>query len=163
MATKDLLPPVPQNAILKKIYPWGKYDATLLLQWLFFQAQKSGFIGTFEDFKLRYGAYMEATDPQDIYNLIENYKGTYKVKPSDTKQVLETKNKVLNYNITIDPIPEALINQEFYTGTYQAVPMAHLAQILRTEGKVLMDDIVVEEIPYAEVSNNAGGHTVTIG
>jgi len=50
-----------------------------------------------------------------------------------------------------------------YNGNYSATPMAHIAQILRTQGKILLDDVVVEEIPYAEVSNEAGGHTVTIG
>lgn len=163
MEPKDLMPPNPQQAILRKIYPWGKYDATLIMQWLFYQAQKSGFIGTFDDFKLRYGAYMEATDPQDIYNLIENYKGAYRINPSDERQILETKNKVLNYNIIVEPIPTELINQEVYNGNYSATPMAHIAQILRTQGKILLDDVVVEEIPYAEVSNEAGGHTVTIG
>lgn len=163
MEPKDLIPPNPQQAILKKIYPWGKYDINLLMQWLYFQAQKSGFLGTFDDFKLRYGSYMEATDPQDIYNLIENYNGIYHVKPSEKKQILETKNKVMNYNVIVDPIPAELIDKEIYSGKYLAIPIAHVAQILHTSGKLLMDDVVIDEIPYAEVSNTAGGYTVTIG
>ena len=67
------LPPDPQHAVLKRIYPWEEYDITMVLQWLYHQANKTGFRGTFEDFKSRYGLYVESTDPQDIYDLIENY------------------------------------------------------------------------------------------
>ena len=75
------LPPDPTNAVLKRIYPWDEYDISLVMQWLYTQAKKTGFIGTFEDFKLRYGAYVEAQDPEDIHDLIENYTGTYHIKP----------------------------------------------------------------------------------
>ena len=163
MAEKNLIPPDPQHAVLRKIYPWSRYDITLIMQWLYGQARKSGFIGTYEDFKLRYGAYMEATDPQDIFNLIENYKGDYHIYPLGVKQVLETKNKVMNQNVIIEPIPEELLNREFYTGQYQITPMAHVAQILRTEGMILQEDVVVEKIPYVVVDNTSGGQTVTIG
>ena len=41
----------------------NEYDITLVMTWLYEQAKKTGFSGTFEDFKLRYGAYAEAMDP----------------------------------------------------------------------------------------------------
>ena len=63
MAINYNLPPNPQHAVLKRIYPWDEYNVELVMQWLFAQARKTGFTGTFEDFKLRYGAYVEATDP----------------------------------------------------------------------------------------------------
>ena len=72
MSNQQILPPDPQNATLKRVYPWDEYNKTLVIQWLYAQAQATGFIGTIEDFKLRYGASIEAADPQDIYNLIEN-------------------------------------------------------------------------------------------
>lgn len=159
------LPPNPQHAVLKRIYPWDEYDVTLVMTWLFAQAQKTGFSGTFEDFKQRYGAYVEAADPQDIHDLIENYQGTYHITPLvSIEQVLQTKNKVLNQNIIIDPIPESIIGtHKPYTGRYQVIPMANVDQLLRTNNKVMEQDVVIEKIPYAEVSNTAGGKTVTIG
>jgi len=51
MSTKYSLPPNPQNVVLKRIYPWEEYNLTMILQWLYTQAQKTGFPGTFEDFK----------------------------------------------------------------------------------------------------------------
>ena len=159
------LPPDPTNAVLKRIYPWDEYDITLVMQWLFAQAQKTGFTGTFEDFKQRYGAYAEAADPQDIHDLIENYTGTYHITPLvSIEQVLKTKNKVLNQDIIIDPIPESIIDtHKTYTGRYQVTPMVAADQILRTNNKIMEQDVIVEKIPYAEVSNTAGGTTVIIG
>lgn len=159
------LPPDPQNAVLKRIYPWDEYDITLVMQWLFAQARKTGFTGTFEDFKQRYGAYIEATEPQEIYNLIDNYTGTYHITPlASIEQILQTKNKILNQNIIIDPIPDNLIiNANPYTGSYQVTPLAHTDQILKTNNRVLEDNIVIEQIPMHQVDNEAGGRTVTIG
>lgn len=157
--------PQPPEPVLKRVYPWEEYNITLVMQWLYAQASKTGFTGTFEDFKQRYGAYIETTDPAQIYDLIDNYTGTYHITPLvSIQQVLQTKNKVLNQNIIIDPIPDSMvINASAYAGTYQVTPMARLDQILRTENKILEEDIVIKQIPYAEVSNNAGGKTVTIG
>lgn len=161
------LPPDPQHATLKRIYPWDEYDITLVMQWLFAQAAKTGFTGTYEDFKQRYGAYIEAADPKDIYSLIDNYSGTYHIMPLvGIQQVLQTKNKVLNDDIIIDAIPKQVVpvgDYEPYDGQYRIYPMARFQQILRTENKVLEQNIVIDQIPYAEVSNNAGGITVTIG
>lgn len=159
------LPPDPQNAVLKKIYPWDEYNKTLVMQWLYAQAKATGFTGTLEDFKLRYGAYVDAAEPQEIYDLIENYTGTYHITPLvSIEQRLQTKNKVLNQDIIIDPIPESIINtHKTYSGQYSVTPRAFFDAILRTKDKVLEENIVVEQIPYTEVSNNAGGTTVIIG
>ena len=50
-----------------------------------------------------------------------------------------------------------------YTGQYSAASLPEITQILRTKGTILLKDIIVEPIPYYEVSNEAGGITVTIG
>ena len=165
MKTNYKLPPDPQHAVLKRIYPWDEYDITLVMQWLYAQAAKTGFTGTYEDFQQRYGSYIEAISPQDIYDLIENYTGAYHITPLiSIQQVLQTKNKVLNQNIIIDPVPESIIGEhQPYHGRYQVTPMARLDQILRTEDKVCESDIIIEKIPYAEVSNTAGGVTCIIG
>ena len=159
------LPPDPTNAVLKRIYPWDQYDITLVMNWLYTQAKRTGFTGTLEDFKQRYGAYIEATDPQDIYDLIDNYTGTYHVTPLlSIEQVLQTKNKVLDQNIIIDPIPEDLvINKKTYKGDYSVTPLPLVDQVLRTEGKVMEENLVVEQIPFHKTSNDAGGYTFTIG
>lgn len=159
------MPPDPTNATLKRIYPWENYDITMVMKWLFAQAQKTGFTGDFNDFKLRYGAYVEATDPEDMQNLIEQYQGTYQITPLvSIEQVLKTKNKVLNQDIIIKPIPDSVINTySHYSGRYQVTPMADVDQLLRTKERVMDEDMVIEKIPYIEVSNTAGGTTVIIG
>ena len=112
MSLNYKLPPDPQHAVLKRIYPWDEYNKTLVMQWLYAQAQATGFHGTLEDFKLRYGSYIEAADPNDIYDLIENYVGAYNITPLvGIEQILHTKNKVLNQDIIISQIPDEIINQ----------------------------------------------------
>ena len=159
------LPPDPTNAVLKRIYPWDQYDITLVMNWLYTQAKKTGFTGTLEDFKQRYGAYIEVADPQDIYDLIDNYTGTYHVTPLlSIEQVLQTKNRVLNENIIIDPIPEDLIiKKNLYRGDYGVTPLPLVDQVLRTKDKVMEENLVVEQIPFHKTSNDAGGYTFTIG
>ena len=159
------LPPDPTNASLKRIYPWDTYNTTLVMQWLYTQAHKTGITGTFEDFKQRYGTYIEATDPTSIYDLIDNYTGTYHITPMlDIEQRLKTANKVLNQDIIIDPIPDSLVpTYDVYKGRYSITPLAYLDQLVRTANKIMEEDIVIEKIPYAEVSNTSGGKTVTIG
>lgn len=51
---------------------------------------------------------------------------------------------------------------EYYAGEYQVTPSVK-AQTLPTAYKMLEENLVVLEIPYAEVSNNSGGKTATIG
>ena len=159
------MPPDPQHAVLKKIYPWDEYDITLVMQWLFTQAAKTGFTGTFEDFKQRYGAYVDATDPQDMQDLIENYQGSYHITPLvNIEQILRTKNKILNEDIIIDPIPDSIVGtNKVYHGSYSVTPMAYVDQLLRTGNKIMEDDLVVEKIPTHKTTNEAGGYTFTIG
>lgn len=159
------LPPNPQHAVLKRIYPWDEYDLTLVMNWLYAQARKTGFSGTLDDFKLRYGAFVEATDPQEVHDLIDNYEGIYHIVPlQGIEQVLKTKNKVLNDDIVIEAIPSQYIKTyEFYSGNYSVTPLAFVDQLLRTNDKVMEQNVVVEKIPYATTSNVAGGYTAIIG
>lgn len=165
MAINYSLPPDPQHAVLKRIYPWDEYDITLVMTWLYAQAKKTGFLGTFDDFKLRYGKFIEATDPQDYHDLIDPYTGPYHISPLlSIEQRLRTKNKLLNQDIIIDPIPEDLLpTHNLYTGRYRVTPLPFVDQILRTVDKVMEEDLVVEKIPYQTTSNTAGGYTAVIG
>lgn len=49
-----------------------------------------------------------------------------------------------------------------YDGAYVVTPRVY-EQTLDTDGKKMLDDVTVEVIPVAEVSNEAGGKTATIG
>lgn len=165
MAHNCALPPSPQHAVLKRIYPWDNYDIALLLQYLYKQAQKTGFAGTFEDFKQRYGSYMEMVDPADIHDFLENYTGAYKITPLvGIDQILHTKNKVLNEDIIVEQIPTDVISTtKKYQGQYHVTPRAYFSQILRTKETILEENVTVGEIPYATTTNSAGGYTAIIG
>lgn len=49
-----------------------------------------------------------------------------------------------------------------YEGVYVVVPKV-TAQRLETKDRYLTDNVEIKEIPFANVTNNAGGITVTIG
>lgn len=51
---------------------------------------------------------------------------------------------------------------DYYTGATTIIPSV-VEQVLETAEKIVRDNIIVEEIPYMQVSNPAGGYTVTIG
>lgn len=51
---------------------------------------------------------------------------------------------------------------ELYASEYEVTPKV-TAQQLKTANKLMADDLTVKAIPYFEVSNSAGGTTVTIG
>lgn len=49
-----------------------------------------------------------------------------------------------------------------YAGPYEATPRAS-HQSLPTQGRRMASDVTVHGIPYAEVTNESGGYTATIG
>lgn len=51
---------------------------------------------------------------------------------------------------------------EVYEGAYKVTPSVS-NQTLETANKLMQSNVIVEEIPYAEVSNNSGGKTASIG
>lgn len=146
------LPPDPQHAVLKRIYPWDDRNIKLILQNLYNWAVNTGFTGTYEDFEQNYGNY--------IGTLIEKYAGPYHIIPvAGIEQILHTANKLLEEDIIID----GSSSQEIYHGQYEVTPRAYLTSILRTKHTVLEDDITVNEIPFATTTNIAGGYTAIIG
>jgi hypothetical protein len=50
-----------------------------------------------------------------------------------------------------------------YDGAYYVTPSAQVDQTLQTAQKLMDSDIKIIKIPYAEVSNNSGGKTASIG
>lgn len=59
-------------------------------------------------------------------------------------------------------VAELIEQFPLYSGQYAIVPSTN-EQNLITKNKILTDDVTVNAIPYAEVTNNTGGMTVTIG
>lgn len=54
-------------------------------------------------------------------------------------------------------------NVAMYNGPYSVEPRSDSDQTLETAQKYMKRDVTVKKIQYAEVSNNSGGTTVTIG
>ena len=52
---------------------------------------------------------------------------------------------------------------EPYKGEYEVVPKPYETTTLATAGKKMAENVKVLEIPYSQVSNEAGGNTITIG
>lgn len=50
-----------------------------------------------------------------------------------------------------------------FDGSYEVTPLPYMETIMQTQRTYLDRDIVVKEIPYAEVTNEKGGLTATIG
>ncbi len=55
-----------------------------------------------------------------------------------------------------------ILEVEKYEGNYDVTPKAS-EQSLATKDKFMFDNVTVKAIPYAEVTNNSGGKTATIG
>lgn len=50
-----------------------------------------------------------------------------------------------------------------YEGEYEVAPQVDKPVVLHTKAKRMNDDVTVKKIPQYEVSNAAGGKTLTIG
>lgn len=57
----------------------------------------------------------------------------------------------------------SVIEGQPYKGSYQVEPSTRNNVTLETENTFVEENIVVLQIPYAEVTNNSGGKTATIG
>ena len=99
-----ILPILPtKKPSLPVVYPWENTNLLNLCQQLYALAATTGFTGTFEDFKLHFGAYLESNDITIDY---DTYTGQYEVTPlPSVEQILRTKKKVLQDDITVGPIP----------------------------------------------------------
>lgn len=68
-----------------------------------------------------------------------------------------------NIRLKISENIQEISDVEPYKGEYEVVPKAHKPTILATAGKKMVENVKVLEIPYSQVSNDAGGNTITIG
>lgn len=60
-------------------------------------------------------------------------------------------------------IAKALTPPPVYEGPYQTVSKLYYPHSLETRGKQMRENVVIAPIPFHEVSNPAGGKTITIG
>ena len=80
------------------------------------------------------------------------------------KERIQAHNAELREAIELaENLPDANTEDyEVYEGDYRVRPSV-ASQTLDTANKLLQSDVVIEEIPYAEVKNNSGGKTASIG
>jgi len=77
---------------------------------------------------------------------------------TSTDLVTAVSTEIINLDAELD-VGYGHVN--IYTGATTVIPSV-VAQELATENKLVEQNIIVEEIPYSQVSNPAGGWTVTI-
>lgn len=99
-----VLPVMPQQPAAKtSVYPWERTNLFILCQQLYGLAAKTGYLGTFEEFKEHFGEYLESGDSIIDYDA---YTGQYEVTPlPNVEQILRTRNKVLKHDVVVQPIP----------------------------------------------------------
>ena len=65
-------------------------------------------------------------------------------------------------NIAMNIDADAKQPEKYYPGDYEATP-SNIEQTLNTGGYLMREDFDILPVPYAEVTNEKGGYTVTIG
>ena len=83
---------------------------------------------------------------------------------TNQKLAVEFNSNKKNFGMSFQALQPITARPEvdYYEGGYEVVPKA-TAQRLETKDKYLTDNVEIKEIPFANVTNNAGGITVTIG
>ena len=95
--------PCTMNSPLPTVYPWEHTNLFNLCQQLYELAAQTGYHGTFQEFKERFGEYLESGHSIIDY---DEYTGEYTCSPlPNVEQILRTRNKVLSHDIVISPIP----------------------------------------------------------
>ena len=104
LTRRFVVPVMPeQPAKLPVVYPWETTNIMILCQQLFELAAKTGYTGTFDDFKAYFGEYLESGDSIIDY---DEYTGQYQVTPlPEVDQILRTKHKFLKHDVIVEKIP----------------------------------------------------------
>ena len=99
--TRDLLleydstivPLHPRAGGLTAVYPWETQNVTIMGDWLYAFAVKSGYNGSKEDFYKGFGAYLESNQHEIIFDVYKNF------PPIGTQNMLyfDTDEKILYY------------------------------------------------------------------
>lgn len=95
---------------LPVVYPWEETNLFVLCQQLYELASRTGYNGTFEEFRRFFGEYLESGDSIIDYDA---YTGEYLVTPlPQVDQILRTRNKVLKHDVVVEPIPYHEVDNE---------------------------------------------------
>lgn len=78
-------------------------------------------------------------------------------------QAIQKKLALVTSVNDVKPDEEGNVNLPSYNGEYSVIPSANGDITLLTSQTFVDANIKVNKIPYAEVSNNSGGKTATIG
>lgn len=97
-------------------------------------------------------------DIADTYDRVELI-----IEKEDSPVLLDIEDS--NESVILDLSDAVLVDKSYnpYEGDYEVVSKLYNPQTMETQGKVMAHDTVVKPIPIYEVSNPAGGMTVTIG
>ena len=110
ITARFIIPPTPVAAEKRCIYPWEHTELMVLCKRLYEFAVQTGYVGTLDEFKVGFGAYLEANQIITADDF-EKYTGQYEIIPLPLmQQILQTTNKVLTDDITIAPIPYAVVS-----------------------------------------------------
>ena len=104
--TKQFILPARPQVIAQApcIYPWENTNLFNLCQQLYQLAANTGYNGTFDEFKISFGTYLESDGSLIDYDI---YTGEYTVTAlPEVEQILRTRNKILTHDIVIEPIPQ---------------------------------------------------------
>ena len=93
---------------MKVIYPWESTKLFNLCQDLYTLAAKTGYNGTFDEFRTAFGTYLQSDGSLIDYDV---YTGEYNITAlPNVEQILRTRNKLVTHDIIIDPIPYAEVS-----------------------------------------------------
>ena len=103
--TKRLIVPVTPTTSVKLpvVYPWEQTNLFVLCQQLYDLASKTGYTGSFDEFKEHFGEYLNSDGSLINYDI---YTGQYEVTAlPEVEQILRTEKKILLTDIVVKPIP----------------------------------------------------------
>lgn len=95
-----MLPQVPEQNIIKTVYPWNDYQLKIIYASLYQHAVDTGYNKTLEEFQSELGDFLARTMS------ITEYNGQYEVTPLPVlEQILRTQGTYLAENVVVLPIP----------------------------------------------------------
>lgn len=86
---------------------------------------------------------------------------TIKIKFDIAATKIGIKQSEVDFGLRFQAV-QTVATADPYEGAYEVIPKRQ-PQVLETAQKFMADDVTVNEIPAYEVSNTAGGTTITIG
>ena len=73
-----ITPPTPTQQVKKSVYPWENTNLFILCQQLYELASRTGYLGSFAEFKEHFGVYLDSNPNLLNYDV---YSGEYSITP----------------------------------------------------------------------------------